>query len=89
MILIYTHKITKRIQYIFKLYFGSLLGLEFQFTSNLDEFNGFDGLKVSYTKKKIDDVTLTYKIGESQVTILENVKSILSHISDLFQTYFI
>ncbi len=55
MILIFTHKITKRIQYIFKLYFGSLLGLEFQVTSNLDEFNDFDGLKVSYTKKKIDD----------------------------------
>jgi hypothetical protein len=55
MILIYTHKITKRVQYIFKLYFGSLLGLEYKFTSNLDEFAEFDGLKISYTKKKIDD----------------------------------
>lgn len=55
MILIYTHKITKRVQYIFKLYFDSLLGLEYKFTNNLDEFSEFEGLKVSYTKRKIDD----------------------------------
>ena len=52
MILIYTHKITKRIQYIFKLYFGQLLGLEFKLTSNLEDFQAFDGIKISYTKKK-------------------------------------
>jgi len=55
MILIYTHKITKRVQYIFKLYFDNLLGLEYKFTSNLDEFAEFDGMKVSYTKRKIVD----------------------------------
>jgi hypothetical protein len=54
MILIYTHKITKRVQYIFKLYFGSLLGLDYKFTSNVDEFKEHLGLKMSYTKKKID-----------------------------------
>jgi hypothetical protein len=32
-----------------------LLGLEYKFTSNPDEFAGFDGLKISYTKKKIGD----------------------------------
>lgn len=55
MILIYTHKITKRIQYIFKLYFGYLLGVEFKLTSKLEDFQSFEGLKISYTKKKIDD----------------------------------
>ena len=55
MILIYTHKITKRVQYIFKLYFGQLLGLEYKLTSSFDDFANFEGLKISYTKKKIDD----------------------------------
>ena len=38
------------------------------------DLNVLDG----FTRKKIDDVDLTYKIGDSQVTILENVKSINS-----------
>ncbi len=53
MIIIYTPKITKRIQYIFKLYFSTLLGLEYKFTADADEFQASAGLKVSYGKKKI------------------------------------
>ncbi len=53
MIIIYTPKITKRVQYIFKLYFSTLLGLEYRFTSDEVEFQSSTGLKVSYGKKKI------------------------------------
>jgi hypothetical protein len=37
------------------LYFGQLLGLEYKLTSNLEDFKEFDGIKISYTKKKVDD----------------------------------
>jgi len=53
MVLIYTHKITKRIQYIFKFYFGQLLGLEFKFTSDIEFFKASQGIKISYARKPI------------------------------------
>ncbi len=53
MILIFTHKITKRVQYIFKLYFKTLLGASFDLTSDLEKFKGYSGSKISYCKKNI------------------------------------
>jgi len=54
MILIYTHKITKRVQYIFKLYFNTLLGVPYELSSDIDKFNTFTGPKISYCKKSTD-----------------------------------
>jgi len=38
MILIYTPRITKRISYIFKLYFEQIMGLKFELTTKTDVF---------------------------------------------------
>ena len=53
MVLIYTHKITKRAQYIFRLFFEQLLGLEFKLTSDIDFFKAYNGIRISYTRKPI------------------------------------
>lgn len=48
MILIYTHKITKRVKYIFKLIFEQLLETEYELTSNIDNYLAFNGAKFTY-----------------------------------------
>lgn len=49
MLLIYTHKITKRVNYTFKLIFKQVLGLDFELTSNSDKYLAFDGAKFTYS----------------------------------------
>ena len=50
MILVYTHKITPRVQYIFKHIFTRILLFPVDFTSKVEEFVAFNGPKISYTK---------------------------------------
>ena len=50
MILIYTHKITPRVNYIFKHIFTRTLQLEIKFTSKIEDFVAHNGSKLSYTK---------------------------------------
>ena len=50
MILIYTHKITPRVRYIFKHIFTRILLTEVDFTSKVEAFVAHDGPKISYTK---------------------------------------
>lgn len=55
MILIYTDKITNRIKFIFNLYFGELLKVEFKITTNREEFKSFEGAKFSYSRQPVSD----------------------------------
>nr|WP_299617184.1 polysaccharide deacetylase family protein [uncultured Tenacibaculum sp.] len=50
MILVYTHKVTPRVRYIFKHIFTRTLLLEVDFTSKIEDFVAFNGPKMSYTK---------------------------------------
>ena len=50
MLLIYTHKITPRINYIFKHIFGRILNIPMAFTTKVDEFVAHDGPKITYSK---------------------------------------
>ncbi|PQJ79222.1 polysaccharide deacetylase family protein [Polaribacter porphyrae] len=50
MILIYTHKITPRIRYIFKHILTRILLIPVGFTSKVEEFVAHNGPKISYTK---------------------------------------
>ena len=49
MILIYTHKITPRVRYIFKHIFTRILLIPINFTSKVEEFVAYNGPKFSYT----------------------------------------
>ncbi len=53
MILIFTNKITSRLRYIFKHIFTSILGIDIDFTSNIEKFIAHKGPKMSYTKKEL------------------------------------
>lgn len=53
-ILIYTHKITPRVKYIFHLLLKDLLGLDFRITNQQEEFIQEEGMKISYTNKEIE-----------------------------------
>lgn len=50
MILVYTHKITPRLRYIFKHIFTRTLQLPVNFTTVIEEFIAHDGLKMTYSK---------------------------------------
>lgn len=50
MILVYTHKVTPRIRYIFKHIFSRILLVPVDFTSKVEEFVAHSGPKMSYTK---------------------------------------
>ncbi|MBE0637367.1 MAG: polysaccharide deacetylase family protein [Bacteroidales bacterium] len=51
MILVYTPRITKRIGYIFKLYFDQILATNYEMTSNMETFRSFHGAKINYSKE--------------------------------------
>lgn len=49
MLLVYTHKITPRLKYVFKHICTRVLGIPVTFTSTVEEFIAHDSLKLSYT----------------------------------------
>ena len=53
MLLIYTHKITPRLKYVFKQIFRGFLDIQIGFTTAVDEFIAHDGHKMSYTNKPL------------------------------------
>ncbi len=54
-ILVYTHKITNRNRYIFRLFFKDHLGLELEMTDQVQKFIDWTGPKISYTQAPIGD----------------------------------
>ena len=50
MILVYTHKITPRIRYIFKHILTRTLLIPVSFTTKIEEFVAHNGPKITYTK---------------------------------------
>jgi len=50
MLLIYTQKITPRIDYIFKQICSNMLGIEISFTSEIEKFISHNTPKISYGK---------------------------------------
>lgn len=50
MILVYTHKITPRVRYIFKHLFTRILLIPVSFTTKVEEFVAHNGSKLTYTK---------------------------------------
>ena len=53
MLLVYTHKVTPRVKYIFKQICTRILGIPVGFTSKIEEFIAHDGMKMSYAKQPL------------------------------------
>jgi hypothetical protein len=55
MVLIYTHRLTSRSKYTFKLYFETILGIDFKITTEKEEFLNYKGPKFTYCRSPIGD----------------------------------
>ncbi len=55
MILIYTHKITPRIKYVFKHIFTRVLQIPVTFTTTVEDFISHSSIKISYTKQPLSN----------------------------------
>ena len=53
MLLVYTHKITPRLRYIFKQICTRILGVPVRFTTTIEEFIAHESLKMSYTRQPL------------------------------------
>lgn len=53
MLLVYTHKITPRLRYVFKHICTRILGIQVDFTTTVEEFIAHDSLKMSYTRQPL------------------------------------
>lgn len=54
-VLVYTHKTTNRVRYIFRLYFNELLGADVRMTTDAEEFKAYAGVKLSYGFQPLGD----------------------------------
>ncbi len=74
-ILIYTHKTTPRVKYIYNLILKDCLGLEFTITNSIDDYKLFEGHKLSYTTQDVESNfhiaahTLLFESGIKEQTI--------------------
>lgn len=55
MLLIYTHKITKRLQYTCQLVFKNLLAVDYIISTDENEFLNYSNAKINYSKQPIGD----------------------------------
>lgn len=53
MLLVYTHKITPRLRYVFKQICTRILGIPVDFTTKVEEFKAYNSLKLSYTRQPL------------------------------------
>lgn len=53
MLLVYTHKITPRLTYVFRHIFTRILNVQVSFTTKVEEFIAHESLKFSYTKQAL------------------------------------
>ena len=53
--LILVPKVTGRVMYIFDLMLGHLLGIEYDLTTNVEQFKAFDGPKLHYGLQRLDE----------------------------------
>jgi hypothetical protein len=75
-LLIYTHKITPRVRYVFKHICTRILGIQIDFTSVIEEFIAHQGLKLSYSKQPLGNelfIKSHYLLFEEGVSDIEIV----------------
>jgi hypothetical protein len=78
-ILVYTHKLSNRSRYMFRLYFTELLGLQLKMTDDAQEFAATVGPKASYTLQPVSDELFFYSrnllfetgISEQNISVTE------------------
>tara|TARA_R110001583_G_scaffold34847_6_gene116643 strand:- start:13383 stop:14681 length:1299 start_codon:yes stop_codon:yes gene_type:complete len=78
MLLVYTHKITPRLNYIFKHYFVRILQIQVIFTTKVGEFVAHNGPKISYSKTPLGS---EFFIRSHDLLFDQGINDIEIHIS--------
>lgn len=79
MLLVYTKSITPRLKYIFDFIIHNLMGIEYRFTHNREEFKSFSGARLSYCTEPVDNELFIYSekllfekgIEDQQLSVFE------------------
>ena len=77
MLLIYTQKITPRIDYVFKHMCTRILGIKIGFTSVIEEFIAHSGPKLSYGKQAMGNELFVQSFGLLQQQGFEDVEVVV------------
>ena len=83
MLLVYTHKITPRLNYIFKHICTRMLGVKVSFTTKIEEFIAHDSLKMSYTRQQLGN---EFYIKSHDILFEQGLSDIEIQIQDWDQT---
>ncbi|MCF7561168.1 polysaccharide deacetylase family protein [Sabulilitoribacter multivorans] len=79
MLLVYTHKISPRLKYVFKHICTRVLGIEVSFTTIIEEFIAHDSLKMSYTKQQLSN---EFFIKSHDILFEQGLNDIEIHMHD-------
>lgn len=83
MLLVYTHKISPRIKYVFKHIFTRVLGIDVSFTTKIEKFIAHDSLKMSYTKQQLGN---EFFIKSHDILFEQGLSDVEIHIHDWDET---
>ncbi|APX99467.1 polysaccharide deacetylase family protein [Lacinutrix venerupis] len=79
MLLVYTHKITPRLRYIFKQVCTRILDIPVSFTTTIEEFIAHDSLKMSYTRQPLGK---EFFIRSNELLFEQGLSDIETKVSD-------
>ena len=79
MLLVYTHKISPRLKYVFKHMCTRVLGIEVSFTSTIEEFIAHDSHKMSYTKQHLGN---EFFIKSHEILFEQGLSDLEIHVQD-------
>ena len=82
MILIYSHTISTRLQYICKFIFEEQLGLNISFTIDSEHFKNHDGPKINYSNLDIEGDIFILK--NHSLLFEKNIKEIIIVINAIY-----
>ncbi len=79
MLLVYTHKISPRLKYVFRHICKRILGIEVNFTTQIEAFIAHDSLKMSYTTKQLGN---EFFVKSHDILFEQGINDIEIHIHD-------
>jgi hypothetical protein len=83
MLLVYTHKISPRLKYVFKHICTRVLGIKVGFTTKIEEFIAHDSMKMSYTKQQLGN---EFFIKSHDILFEQGLNDVEINIQDWEQT---
>ncbi|NMH87768.1 polysaccharide deacetylase family protein [Flavivirga algicola] len=83
MLLVYTHKISPRLKYVFKHLCTRILGIKVEFTTKIEAFIAHDSLKMSYTKQQLGN---EFFIKSHDILFEQGLSDLEIHIHDWDRT---